>query len=158
MLFLSSGHSPEEDPKKNFINRINNGGIYIGGKVKKIKGLIIAGLGGSKRYNDGLNQYTEIGMFFYMLRIIPKLLLNKIFYGRYIDILLTHAPPKGINDKNDRCHSGFKIFLWFIKLFKPRYLIHGHIHIFDINKGRVSSYSNTKIINAYEYTVVDTEE
>ena len=147
-----------DDTNRNFINRVNNGGICIGGKVKVIKGLIIAGLGGSKRYNKGLNQYTETGMFFYILRIIPRLLLNKVIYGRYIDILLTHAPPKGINDKDDRCHSGFKIFLWFIKVFKPKYLIHGHVHLIDFNKNRISKYLNTKVINAYEYIVVNTEE
>jgi len=149
--------SNQEINQKKF-NRLNNGGIYIGGKVKKIKGLIIAGLGGSKRYNRGQNQFTEIGMFFYILRIIPKLLFNKIIYGRYLDILLTHTPPKGINDGKDRCHSGFKIFLWFIKVFKPAYLIHGHIHLNDINKGRISKYQTTKIVNAYEYFVVNTEE
>ncbi len=149
--------SNQEINQKKF-NRLNNGGIYIGGKVKKIKGLIIAGLGGSKRYNRGQNQFTEIGMFFYILRIIPKLLINKIIYGRYLDILLTHTPPKGINDGKDRCHSGFKIFLWFIKVFKPAYLIHGHIHLNDINKERISKYQTTKIVNAYEYFVVNTEE
>lgn len=137
---------------------LDNGGIHIGGKVKKINGLIIAGLGGSKRYNRGLNQFTEKGMFFYMLRIIPKLLFNKIIYGRYLDILLTHAPPKGIHDKEDLCHSGFKVFLWFMKTFKPKFLIHGHIHIFDCNEKRVAVYLNTKVVNAYEHIVIDTEE
>lgn len=140
------------------LETLNNGGIYINGKVKKIKGIIIAGLGGTKRYNKGLNQFTETGMFFYILRIIPKLLLNKIIYGRYLDILLTHAPPKGIHDKEDLCHKGFKIFLWFMKTFKPKFLIHGHIHIFDNNEKRVSNYLNTKVINAYEHMVIDTEE
>lgn len=143
---------------KNLIYHFDNGGVYIGGKVKKIKDLIIAGLGGSKKYNKGLNQFTEAGMFFFILRIIPKLLLNKIIYGRYLDILLTHAPPRGINDGKDRCHSGFKIFLWFIKIFKPKYLIHGHIHLDDINKERISKYLSTKIVNAYEYVVIDTKE
>lgn len=140
------------------INSYDNGGVYISGKVKKVKGLIIAGLGGSKRYNKGANQFTETGMFFYILRIIPKLFLNKIIYGRYLDILLTHTPPKGINDGKDICHSGFKIFLWFLKIFKPKYLVHGHIHMLDLNKNRISYYLKTKIINAYEYVVINTEE
>ena len=34
------------------------GAVYIGGRIIRKKGLLIAGLGGTKRYNDGLNQYT----------------------------------------------------------------------------------------------------
>jgi Icc-related predicted phosphoesterase len=156
--FKSGFFSDVDYTNRKFINRINNGGIYIGGKIKKIKGILIAGLGGSKRYNNGLNQFTEVGMFFYILRLIPKLFFNKIFHGRYLDILLTHAPPKGIHDLKDRCHSGFKIFLWFIKTFRPKYFIHGHVHLLDLNKKRVTDYLNTRVINAYRYTVVDTEE
>jgi len=36
-----------------------------------------------------------------VLSIIPGLLVNKIKYKRYIDILITHAPPFGINDEKD---------------------------------------------------------
>lgn len=131
------------------------GAIYVGGRIKKIKNLIIAGLGGSMKYNKGMNQFTEIGMFFYHLKIIPRLLLNKIIHGRYLDILLTHAPPRGIHDKNDRCHTGFKVFLWFMRIFKPKYLIHGHIHIYDLNKNRITNFYKTNVINAYRYTVIE---
>ena len=79
----------------------------------------------------------------------PQLLWNRIFHGRYLDILLTHAAPLGINDRNDPCHKGFKVFLWFMKAFKPQYLLHGHIHLYDINCPRVAQYKNTKVINIY---------
>jgi len=133
------------------------GATYVGGKVKKYNNVIIAGLGGSMRYNKGLNQFTEIGMFIFMLRLIPKLFWNKLFHGRYLDILLTHASPRGIHDNKDRCHTGFKVFLWFMKTFKPKYLIHGHIHLYDMNKNRMTKYHDTLVINAYKYFVLDTE-
>ena len=134
------------------------GSIHVGGRVVNVRGLIVAGLGGSIRYNDGQNQFTEVGMFFYALRLLPKLLFNRIFHGRYLDILLTHASPAGIQDGTDRAHRGFKVFLWFMKLFKPKYLVHGHIHLYDINATRISTYRKTKVVNAYEHCVIDTEE
>jgi uncharacterized protein len=141
------------------IPRKSYGSIYIGGKVKTINGIIIAGLGGSMKYNNGQNQYTELGMFFFMLRLFPKLLFNRIFKGRFLDILLTHAPPFGIHDKpNDRCHRGFKVFLWFMRKFKPKYLIHGHIHLYDMNAKRVSYYKNTTIVNCYGHVLLEIED
>jgi len=136
-------------------NKANFGGTYVGGMVKNVKGLLIGGVGGCMRYNRGLNQFTEVGMFFFMLKLIPKMLWNKIFYGRYLDVLLTHAPPRGIHDLEDQCHKGFKVFLWFMKVFKPKYLIHGHVHLYDSNKNRKTQYLDTTVINAYKHVVIN---
>lgn len=133
------------------------GSIYVGGKVKRIEGLIIAGLGGSMRYNNGMNQFTDFQMFMNVLKLLPKLLFYRIFHGRWLDILLTHAPPKGIHDREDLCHRGFRSFLWFMQRFKPRYLIHGHVHLYDLNELRESRYKDTQIVNAYEHTIVEIE-
>lgn len=130
------------------------GSVCIGGKVKYLrkKKLIVAGLGGSINYNNGKNQYTEFGMFMIILKIIPKLLINRIFRGRYLDILLTHSPPFGLGDKEDRCHRGFKVFKWFIRKFKPQYLIHGHVHLSRCcSNEREIEYEGTKIINCYNH-------
>lgn len=135
----------------------STGSIYVGGKVVRVRGLIIAGLGGSMRYNDGLNQFTEAGMLLFSLRLLPKLIFHRIVHGRYLDILLTHAAPLGIHDMPDLPHRGFKVFLWFMKIFKPHYLVHGHVHLYDINANRVSHYGKTTVINAYEHFVFDTE-
>ncbi len=141
---------------KNIACKKDDIAIYIGGKVKKIDGLIIAGLDGSMKYNNGPNQYTEIGMFLHIMKLIPRLILNKLLYGRYLDVLLTHAPPRGIHDQQDRCHKGFKVFLWLINIFKPTYFIHGHIHLYDRNKKQITKVNETTIINAFKYTVIDT--
>ena len=140
----------------NFLER-TYGSLYIGGKVKRIDGLIIAGLGGSMRYNNGMNQFSEHQMYVNILKLFPKLLFHRIFYGRWLDILLTHAPPFGIHDREDVCHRGFKSFLWFMRKFRPQYLIHGHVHLYDLNEVRESSYKDTKIVNAYEHTIVEIE-
>ena len=134
------------------------GSMHIDRKVVKHNGLLIAGLGGSLRYNRGENQYTDFQMYMKIFRMIPKLIYNKLKYGRYLDILLTHATPLGIHDQPDRCHTGFRAFVWFLKKFQPRFHIHGHIHIYDINKQRKSKFHKTTIINAYNHIVVDTEK
>jgi hypothetical protein len=84
-----------------------------------------------------------------ILALAPRLCWNRIFHGRFLDVLVTHAPPAGIHDKDDPCHRGFASFLWFMRLFKPRYLIHGHIHLYDLNDVRSTKYGRTMVINAY---------
>jgi Icc-related predicted phosphoesterase len=133
-----------------------SGAVHVGFKVRREGSLIIAGLGGSRRYNRGENQYTNFQMNWAILKLIPVLLINRIFRGRFLDILLTHASPLGIHDKSDPCHRGFKAFLWFMKVFKPKYLIHGHIHLYDLSAVRSTKYQDTLVVNAYSHYVIDT--
>jgi len=130
---------------------------HVGSLVRREKGVIIAGLGGSMRYNRGPNQYTEWEMRMEIWKLFPHLLFNRIFRGRWVDILLTHAAPWGIHDKKDLCHRGFKCFLWFMRVFKPRYLIHGHIHLYDLSELRTTQYGATLVINAYSQYMLNTE-
>jgi Icc-related predicted phosphoesterase len=132
--------------------------IHVGSSVQLEGGLIIAGLGGSMMYNRGNNQYTEVQMMMEIWKLIPRLLFNRIFRGRWVDILLTHAAPWGIHDKPDPCHRGFKCFLWFMRVFKPRYLIHGHIHLYDLSDVRTTKYQDTMVINAYGKYLITTEQ
>ncbi len=126
-------------------------GFMIDGKCYRDpkSGLLIAGLGGSMLYNGGDSQYSERQMMRRILRLVPQLLYNKRRYGRYLDILVTHAPPYGIGDGNDLCHRGFKTLVGFIDRFRPKYVLHGHIHLDDRNAPRIRERGNTKIINVY---------
>jgi predicted phosphodiesterase len=132
--------------------------LPAGSRVRREEGLIVAGLGGSMRYNRGDNQFTEFQMRREILKLLPSLILNRILRGRFLDILLTHAPPRGIHDGEDLCHRGFNSFLWFMRKFRPRYLIHGHIHLYDLSEVRATRYEDTLVINAYSHYVIDTEE
>ncbi len=134
------------------------GATCLEGKVMRVAGLTLAGLGGSIWYNGGENQYTDVGMFLTMLRLIPGMLWHRVFHGRFLDVLLTHSPPYGINDLPDPCHTGFRVLLWFMRTFKPRYLIHGHVHLYDRNASREARYAATTIINAYDHIVLDLEK
>ena len=146
----------------------SHGAIYAGFKVisdksltisknGKKRPLLIAGASGSIRYNNGLNQFTDRQMFFKLLKLLPHLLYNKIRYGTYLDIFLTHASPRHIHDKEDPCHKGFDCFNWFIKNFKPSYLVHGHIHLYDMNSPRITKTENTTVVNAYSHTILKLE-
>ena len=126
-------------------------GFLIDGKCMRDKrtGLIVAGLGGCMRYNEGDSQYTESEMRRRIRRLAPKLYRNKRRYGRYLDILITHAPPFGMGDGPDICHTGFKCFLDFMDKYQPKYLLHGHVHLLDANSSRTTQYNNTKVVNIF---------
>lgn len=117
--------------------------------------LLIAGVSGSLDYNHGQCQYTERQMKFKLLKLIPKLLMNKLKYGRYVDIFLTHATPRHVHDHEDNCHKGFEVFNKFIKTFKPLYNVHGHIHLYDQSEPRISVYDRTVVVNAFGHYVID---
>jgi Icc-related predicted phosphoesterase len=131
----------------------------IDGRVVQYKGLIVAGLEGSMRYNNNPHfQYTEREMAWKVWQLAPSLLANKIFHGRYLDILITHAAPFGIHDQPDRCHQGFRAFVNFMDRFRPRYLIHGHVHVYSPHQKTESVYADTTVLNAYGYRTLEIDE
>ncbi len=117
--------------------------------------LLIAGTSGSRKYNNGLCQFTDFQMKMKLLRMVPKLIRNKIKYGRYLDIFMTHASPRHIHDHDDPCHVGFECYHWFLKTFKPTYMVHGHIHLYDLREERIGRYYETTVVNAYAHYVID---
>jgi len=127
-------------------------------KTAKAGPLLMAGLEGSMRYNNSSKtQYTDGEMWMNVFRLMPKLLYNRLRYGRWLDILVTHSPPFGIHDQPDRAHTGFRCFLPFMRWFKPRYLLHGHIHLYRNNTTTHTQYHETEVINIYPYRVLDLE-
>ena len=136
----------------------STGAVDAGFKIRRAEGLIILGLPGSMLYNKGRNQYSELAMSLRIAALTPRLFLNKLLYGRAVDIVLTHASPRGIHDRDDVCHRGFECFLWLMRVFKPRWLVHGHIHLYDLGDVRISSYLETTVVNAFGHWVLDTEE
>lgn len=118
-------------------------------------GIRILGLGGCLRYHPGDYQYTEKQM----ARRIAKLHW-KIKRMGGIDIVVTHAPPLGIGDDEDPAHKGFEAFLELIELYKPKYLLHGHVHLrYNAYTGqkprRENEYKGTQIINVSERYELD---
>ncbi len=136
------------------------GGFFLDGKCfyDKRHDLIIGGLGGSMLYNYGDSQYSEGQMQRRIAKMIPRLIYNRKRYGRAIDILVTHAPPRGMGDGEDLCHKGFECFLSFIEKYRPRYLLHGHVHLDDRNAERIREYCDTKVINIYKNYILEDDE
>ncbi len=120
------------------------------------EGLLIAGLGGSIRYNQEPGaQYTEAQMLTRVWALAPRLLINQLRYGRYLDIMLTHAPPLGIHNGPDFPHRGFRAFLTLMDFFKPRYLIHGHIHrSYGFSAVTETYYKQTTVLNTAGYRLL----
>jgi uncharacterized protein len=144
------GHAADEPDR-------STGAIDAGFRLRRAAGLIILGLPGSMLYNKGPNQYSEFAMSLKIAFLAPRLLFNKLFRGRAVDIVLTHASPRGVHDRDDLCHRGFKCFLWLIRAFKPRWLVHGHIHLYDLRDVRVSRVEETTVVNAFGHWILDTE-
>lgn len=132
------------------------GGSDIHARCVERAGLLIAGLEGSMRYRPHAPyMYTEAEMRVVVAGMLPRLLRNKVRYGRYLDMLITHSPPFGIHDRPDIPHTGFKIFLNFMQWFRPKYLLHGHIHLYRQDTPRITRYLDTTVINVYPYFVLD---
>jgi Icc-related predicted phosphoesterase len=131
-------------------------GCNIHGRVEQASGVLVAGLEGSKRYNQNPRfQYTDGQMRRMILALWPQLYWNRIRCGRYLDILITHAPPWGIHDGPDLCHQGFKAFLAFMRRFKPKYLVHGHKHVYRLDEVTQTTYHQTEVVNTYGYRILD---
>jgi len=127
------------------------GGIDLHRQAINHRGLLIAGVEGSLRYRPGLFQYSQSEMFGHLLHLIPSLLLNRIRHDRFLDVFVTHAPPWGIHDKTDLPHQGSKAFRWFLRVFRPAYHFHGHIHIYRPDTDAETKFGRTQVINTFGY-------
>jgi Icc-related predicted phosphoesterase len=128
------------------------GGVNVHGRLVRSQGLAVVGLEGSIRYKpQGLYQYTQTQMWVEALKLAPRLLLHRLITGRAPDILLAHSPPLGIHNGHDHTHVGFAAFLWLMQRFQPRYLIHGHRHVYNPLETTETEYEGTTILNAYPY-------
>lgn len=158
LLYVRGNHAPEQMSATGEVKTEPEGCINIDGRVVRSKGLLIGGLEGSMRYSDGPHQYSERQMRLKALRMYPRLHLNKWRYGRYLDILVTHAAPQGIHDSEDLCHIGFGTFVDFMRRFRPRYLLHGHIHVYTPNVVTETRFEDTIVLNAFRYRLVEFDE
>lgn len=122
------------------------GCICVDDRIYVHDGIRILGLGGCYPYKDGNYMYTEEEM----KRRIFRLKLQLLRYGGF-DILLTHSPAFALGDGKDITHQGYKAFLPLLEKYKPKYMVHGHMHLqYDRSLQRTTQYGDTKIINAFE--------
>lgn len=130
------------------------GCICIEDQIYVHNGVRILGLGGSMRYKPGPHQYTE----WQMRQRVAKLKF-RLWKSRGFDILVTHAPAYQLNDGRDLPHQGFQVFKTLMEKYKPRYFLHGHVHLsYGRGHKRYDKYQDTHVINAYERCVFEFED
>lgn len=155
MIYVPGNHDPVYSTRnpRSYVE----GGINIDLMCINIKGVLVAGVGGSIRYrDDGINQYGQTEMYFRILKLVFPLMWNRVRYGRSIDLLITHSPPAGIHDDSDQAHQGLRAINMLIRLFKPHYVLHGHTYFYQRNLVTPhTKVGETTVINIFPYHVID---
>ena len=157
MVYVPGNHDPEYNSR--FTTTRAEGGSNLDLKRVRVKGLLIAGLGGSVKYRpDGVNQHTQVEAFLRAAQLMPGLLLNRLRYGHALDILITHSPPFGIHDDDTQAHTGLKAINWLLRWARPRYHFHGHTHFYRQNlEESITRFGPTTIMNIFPYKIIEIE-
>ncbi len=145
LLYVRGNHD------NGYENHEPEGCICIEDKIFNFHGLRIMGLGGSMRYRDGRDMYTEREMDRRIRKIRPMAEMMNGF-----DILISHAPAKGYGDLEDLPHWGFECFNDLLRRYHPRYMLHGHVHkeYGHFERERVHP-SGTKILNCCGHVILE---
>jgi uncharacterized protein len=156
-FFVRGNHSKELEVTSAGACKAPQGAVDLHLRVLNFKGLLLAGVEGSGRYRKGPFQYSQSEMWMHTFKLVPGFLRNLAMYGRYVDIFVSHAPPWGIHDQEDLPHQGIRAFRWLLRIFKPAFHFHGHIHVYHPDTRTETLYGQTRVINTYGYreTVVE---
>ncbi len=155
-LFYVPGNHDPDYRHENPLSRAE-GGSNLDLKLVRHRKFLIGGFGGSIRYRpDGTNQYTQTEAYVRALRLLPRLTLNRMKYGRALDVLITHSPPFGIHDEETQAHQGLKAINWLLRIAKPRYHFHGHTHFQRRNLSpSETTLGATRIMNIFPYKIIE---
>ncbi len=156
MYYVPGNHDPEFDLRDKRARA--EGGFNLDLKTASHENILVGGFGGCIRYRpDGINQYTQSEAYLRAFQMLPQLLINRIKYGRAMDILISHSPPYGIHDDIfDPAHHGLKALNWLARIAKPRYHMHGHTHFYRNNlEIQETIVGATKVINVYPYKILE---
>ena len=133
------------------------GAINLSGRVVQdpATGIILAGFPGCLRYHEhDPAQYSEREIGWMAARMAPRLCLNRLQHGRALDVLVTHAPPRDVNDRPDPAHRGFESLRGFLERWRPPYHLHGHVHLHDRSQPSSQRFAATEVINVFPYKVL----
>ena len=122
-------------------------------RICEVNGVRVLGLGGSMRYRPAPPPYmcNERDM-----KRRVRRLWRQLRKYRGFDILLTHAPPRGVGDQEDLPHRGFETFNALMDRYSPRYMVHGHVHPeYGLGFKRERQYGNTTVVNAYKRYIIE---
>jgi uncharacterized protein len=116
-------------------------------KKFELNGLIFTGFEGSVRYKDSefAPMFTQEEAF-ELVKSMP-----------IADVVISHCPPRGINDQDDLPHTGFDALHDYLKTNNPMAWFHGHTHPPDLDN-IMMEYDNTKIYYTDPEIIVDTAD
>jgi Icc-related predicted phosphoesterase len=158
VLYVPGNHDPALKPSDPLWSGATARGVGVGaqgcisvdGRIESVAGMRIAGLGGSIRYREGPNQYTQAQMTRRALALELRVRLSR----RRVDVLITHSPPLGHHDSDDPAHIGFTGINRLVKRLQPRFLLHGHVLQYG-PKAAEERIGTTLIVNAIPYRLLE---
>jgi Icc-related predicted phosphoesterase len=155
LVYVPGNHDPAYDSGvgASFVH----GGMNLDLRTIRFRGVLMAGFGGSIRYRpDAPNQHSQTDAFLRAATLAPKLVLNRLRYGRSLDVLITHSPPLGIHDDESAAHRGLKAINWLLSWARPSLHLHGHMHDSRRNLSQDRTHlGSTSILNVFPYRVVE---
>lgn len=83
-------------------------------------GIRMIGFSGSPVYNTRGMQVSALGMWVRVLVAWLRTLRVRPL------LVVTHAPPRDVNDDQDLAHRGFRSFRWLVPRLTPPLWLHGH--------------------------------
>lgn len=113
-------------------------------------GLTLIGFSGSPRYNERGMQVSSLGMWARVLASWPRAQRTRPV------IVVTHAPPRDVNDDQDRAHRGFSAFRWLADRLDPPLWLHGHTAL--VRRGiddRIAKHNGTTFYNCTGSTLIE---
>jgi len=113
-------------------------------------GLRIIGFSGSPIYNQRGMQVSALAMW---ARVVLAWLRTS---RRGPLLVVSHAPPRDVNDDHDHAHRGFTSFRWLVRRRRPPLWLHGHTAL--VRRGiddRSASHEGTLFYNCTGATLVE---
>lgn len=120
------------------------------GAIVSESGLRLIGFSGSPRYNERNLQVSSLGMW---IKVIAA--WARASRARPL-IVVTHAPPRDVNDDHDHAHRGFAAFRWFVERIDPPLWLHGHTAL--VRRGiddRIATHAGTTFYNCTGSTLIE---
>lgn len=120
------------------------------GQVIEEAGLRLIGFSGSPRYNERSMQIGAIGMWVSVIRGWWAARRRQPL------LVVTHAPPRDVNDDPDIAHRGFTAFRWLAERLNAPLWLHGHTAL--VRRGiddRSAHHAGTLFYNCTGATLVE---
>jgi Icc-related predicted phosphoesterase len=154
VYYVLGNHDPAPDSAE-----YPEGCTPLDGRVVDVEGesgrVTIAGLSGSRLYSGGPNQHTEREMRLRTWALSARILRRRLAGKPGPQIFVTHSPPFGLGDEEDQAHVGFESFLPLINHHEPSLWLHGHVHLYGPEGGRVAHRGETKVVNVFGHRILE---